>query len=31
VATGVVSVRDDVKRKTVLVKAGGSYLAKPGR
>jgi hypothetical protein len=31
VATGVVSVRDDVKRRTVLVKAGGSYLAKPGR
>jgi hypothetical protein len=31
VARGVVSVRDDVKKKTVLVKAGGSYLARPRR
>ena len=29
VKTGVVAVRDDVKRKTVLLKAGKSYLAKP--
>jgi hypothetical protein len=31
VAKGVVSVRDNVKRKTVLVKAGKSYLARPRR
>jgi hypothetical protein len=31
VAKGVVSVRDNVKRKTILVKAGKSYLAKPRR
>jgi hypothetical protein len=31
VAKGVVSVRDDVKRKTALVKAGKSYLARPRR
>jgi hypothetical protein len=31
VAKGVVSVRDQVKNKTVLVKAGHSYLAKPRR
>ncbi len=29
VAKGVVSVRDQVKKKTLLVKAGHSYLAKP--
>jgi hypothetical protein len=31
VAKGVVSVRDNVKRTTVLVKAGKQYLAKPRR
>jgi hypothetical protein len=31
VKTGVVSVRDDVKRKTVVVRAGKSYLARPRR
>jgi hypothetical protein len=31
VAKGVVSVRDDVKRKTILVKAGKRYLASPRR
>jgi hypothetical protein len=31
VATGVVSVRDNVKGKTILLKAGKSYLAKPRR
>jgi hypothetical protein len=29
VAKGVVAVRDEVRRKTVLVKAGKRYLAKP--
>jgi hypothetical protein len=31
VAKGVVSVRDNVKRKTVIVKAGRQYLARPRR
>jgi hypothetical protein len=31
VAAGVVSVRDEVKQKTTLVKAGRTYLAKPPR
>jgi hypothetical protein len=31
VTKGVVSVRDNVKRKTVLLKAGKQYLAKPRR
>jgi hypothetical protein len=31
VAKGVVSVRDNVKRKTILLKAGKQYLAKPRR
>jgi hypothetical protein len=31
VTKGVVSVRDNVKRKTFLLKAGKSYLAKPRR
>jgi hypothetical protein len=31
VTKGVVSVRDNVTRKTILVKAGKQYLAKPRR
>ena len=31
VARGVVSVRDNVKHKTIRVKAGKRYLAKPPR
>jgi hypothetical protein len=31
VATGVVSVRDNVKRKTIVLRAGKSYLARPKR
>jgi predicted outer membrane repeat protein len=31
VVKGVVAVRDNVKRKTILVKAGKKYLAKPRR
>ena len=31
VTQGVVSVRDNVKRKTILLKAGKQYLAKPRR
>jgi hypothetical protein len=31
VTKGVVSVRDNVKRKTILVKAGKQYLARPRR
>jgi len=31
VRTGTVSVRDKVRRRTVKLKAGGSYLARPAR